>query len=59
MRSRNDAHHRELLGKEIDQLTVKGLEYDQNGFVEMKVMSDGGDGRSGSVRQLYAASTLN
>jgi hypothetical protein len=50
----NYAHHRELLGKVIDQLTVKGLEYDQNGFVEMKVMSDGGDGRSGSVRQRYA-----
>lgn len=52
------AYHRELLGKEIDQLTVKGLEYDQNGFVEMKVMSDGGDGRAGTVRQRYAELTV-
>ena len=52
------AHHRELLGKEIDQLMLKGLEYDQNKFVEMKVKSNGGDGRSGSVRQRYAELTV-
>lgn len=52
------AHHRELLAKEIDQLTVAGLKYDENKFVEMKVKSDGGDGRAGSVRQRYAELTV-
>jgi len=52
------AHHRDLLGKDIDHLTVKGLEYDQNGHVQMRVKSEGGDGQAGSVRQRYAELTV-
>lgn len=52
------AIHRELLGKEIDQLSVKGLEYANNSFVNKKVRSEGGDGQWGSVRQRYAEMTV-
>lgn len=52
------AIHRDFLGKEVDQITVRGLEYDQNQCIEMSVMSPGGTGQFGTVRQRYAELTV-
>ncbi|MCA9195671.1 MAG: hypothetical protein KDB03_28065 [Planctomycetales bacterium] len=52
------APHRELIGKEIDQISITGLDYQNNGWLTQKVKSDGGDGRYGSVRQRYAEVTV-
>ena len=51
--------HRELLGKDIDQVTVDGLNYDDNKIIDRKVKSEGGDGQWGSVRQRYAELTVH
>lgn len=53
------AHYRELLEKNIDQLSVAGLDYQSNKVINMEVKSPaGGNGRSGSVRQRYAELTV-
>lgn len=52
------AHYREWLAKEIDQLSITGLDYSSNKFIEKKVKSDGGSGQVGSVRQRYGELTV-
>ena len=52
------AIHRELLNKDIDQLSVAGLDYQSNPVITTKVKSEGGDGQWGSARQRYAELTV-
>ena len=52
------AHYRELLGKEIDQLSITGLDYNSNKVVPKSVRSEGGSARMGSVRQRYGELTV-
>ena len=52
------AIYREYLGKEVDMLTVLGLEYENNKSISMGAMSEGGSGQYGSVRQRYAELTV-
>ncbi len=54
----SSAHHRDLLDKDIDHVSVVGLEYNNNKSVTKSVKSDGGDGQMGSVRQRYAELTV-
>lgn len=54
----NFAIYREYLGKEVDTLTVLGLEYENNKSISMGAMSQGGSGQYGSVRQRYAELTV-
>ncbi len=53
------AIHRELLGKELDQLSVAGMDYQSNPMITTKVNSEGGDGQWGSARQRYAEMTIH
>lgn len=53
------AVRREYVGKEIDQITVAGLDYASNKVMPLSVMSEGGGGRFGSVRQRYAELTVH
>lgn len=52
------AIHRDYVGKQVDLLTVAGLEYDHNQSITLGVKSEGGEGRLGSVRQRYAELTV-
>ena len=52
------AIHLELLSKDIDQLSVAGLDYESNPIITTKVNSEGGDGQWGSARQRYAEMTV-
>ena len=52
------AIHQELLGKDIDQLSVAGLDYQSNPLISTKVKSEGGDGQWGTARQRYAELTV-
>jgi hypothetical protein len=52
------AIHRSLLGKEIDQLSVAGMDYQSNPIITTKVKSDGGEGQWGSSRQRFAELTV-
>lgn len=56
---RSYAVHRDLLDKEVDQITVDGLDYESNRVVSLNVKSQDGDGRFGSVRQRYAQLTVH
>jgi hypothetical protein len=52
------AIHRELLSKDVDQLSVAGMDYQSNPMITTKVKSEGGDGQWGSARQRYAELTV-
>ncbi len=52
------AVHRDYVDKEIDQLTVEGLDYGSNKVIMASVMSEGGDGQYGSMRQRYGELTV-
>ena len=52
------AHHRDLLDKDVDHVSVAGLEYNNNKSIPKSVKSDGGEGQMGSVRQRYAELTV-
>ena len=50
--------HQEYVGKEIDQISVAGLDYQSNPLLTKKVSSEGGEGQWGSCRQRYAELTV-
>jgi len=52
------AHHRDLRDKDVDHISVAGLEYNNKKSVTKSVKSDGGEGQMGSVRQRYAELTV-
>ena len=52
------AVHRDYVDREIDQLTVEGLDYGSNQVILASVMSEGGDGQYGSMRQRYGELTV-
>lgn len=54
----NQAPHRNYVGKQVDQLSVAGLDYQSNSILMTKVQSVGGEGQWGSERQRYAELTV-
>lgn len=51
------ALYRDLLGRDIDVVSVTGLDYQDNKSISMRVQSEDGVGQWGSVRQRYAEVT--
>jgi hypothetical protein len=49
--------YRDLVGKEIDHVSVSGLDYQDNKSISLQVNSNEGEGQWGSVRQRYAEVT--
>lgn len=55
---RSYAIHRDYVGKDVDQISVAGLEYENNASITLGAKSEGGDGQLESVRQRYAELTV-
>ena len=56
--SRSRAIYHEFVGRDIDQVTVDGLGYEQNKSISMRIESEGAGGEYGSVRQRYGELTV-